>query len=165
MATLVHGGTVVVSGPAFSPAAVLQTVQDESCTVLHGVPMMFILELDHADFATFDLTSLRTGLMGGAQCPLEVVHRVRTQMHMTDLTVGFGMSETTSVTTQTSLDDPVERQVETVGRVHPHMEAAILDGDGGFARPRRGRRAGHSWLRPDDGLLGGSAGDGRGGRY
>jgi fatty-acyl-CoA synthase len=134
MASLVHGGTVVVSGPTFSPAAVLQTVQDESCTVLHGVPMMFILELDHAEFASFDLTSLRTGLMGGAQCPLEVVKRVKTQMHMEDLTVGFGMSETTSVTTQTSRDDPVERQVETVGRVHPHMEAAIVDGEGGLVR-------------------------------
>jgi fatty-acyl-CoA synthase len=113
---------------------VLQTVQDESCTVLHGVPMMFILELDHADFASYDLGSLRTGLMGGAQCPLEVVKRVKAEMHMQDLTVGFGMSETTSVTTQTSPTDPVERQVETVGRVHPHMEAAILDGEGRVVR-------------------------------
>jgi fatty-acyl-CoA synthase len=134
MATLVHGGTVVVSGPTFSAGEVLQTVQEESCTVLHGVPMMFILELDHADFATYDLGTLRTGLMGGAQCPLEVVERVKSQMHMQDLTVGFGMSETTSVTTQTSRADSVERQVETVGRVHPHMEAAIVDGEGEIAR-------------------------------
>ncbi|MGV9914679.1 AMP-binding protein [Streptomyces tendae] len=134
LATLAHGGTVVVSGPRFSAGAVLRTVQEEACTVLHGVPMMFILELAHEDFGSYDLSSLRTGLMGGAQCPLEVVGRVKRDMHMRELTVGFGMSETTSVTTQTSPADPVERQVETVGRVHPHMEAAILDIEGKVVR-------------------------------
>jgi fatty-acyl-CoA synthase len=133
LATLTHGGAVVVSGPAFSAERVLAAVESERCTVLHGVPTMFIAELAHPDFARFDLSSLRTGLMGGAQCPLDVVERVMRDMGLTELTVGFGMSELSSVTTQTTWTDSLERQVSTVGRVHPHMEVRVTDGRGATA--------------------------------
>jgi fatty-acyl-CoA synthase len=127
LACMTHGATIVISAPTFNAGAVLATVDAERCTVLHGVPTMFIAELNHPDFATFDLSTLRTGLMGGAQCPLEVVKQVKDDMHLSELTVGFGMSELSSVTTQTSTTDPTERQVGSVGRVHPHLEAKVID--------------------------------------
>jgi fatty-acyl-CoA synthase len=130
LATILHGGTVVVTGPKFSAAAVLAAVDRERCTVLHGVPTMFIAELN-ASPASYDLSTLRTGLMGGAQCPLEVVQAVIRDLHLADITVGFGMSELGSVTTQTAIGDPLERQVGTVGRIHPHLEARIVDESGG----------------------------------
>jgi fatty-acyl-CoA synthase len=108
---------------------VLATVDRERCTVLHGVPTMFIAELN-ADPSAHDLSTLRTGLMGGAQCPLEVVQGVISDLHIADITVGFGMSELGSVTTQTVIGDPIERQVGTVGRIHPHLEARIVDESG-----------------------------------
>lgn len=131
LSCVTHGATIVISAPTFNAGAVLSAVQSEHCTVLHGVPTMFIAELNHPDFDTYDLSTLRTGLMGGAQCPLEVVQAVVTKMHLADLTVGFGMSELSSVTTQTNIGDPLERQVGTVGKVHPHLEAKIVDEHGG----------------------------------
>jgi fatty-acyl-CoA synthase len=134
LATMLHGGTVVVTGPKFSAAGVLAAIEREACTVLHGVPTMFIAELN-ASPSSYDLSTLRTGLMGGAQCPLEVVQAVIRDLHLADITVGFGMSELGSVTTQTAIGDPIERQVGTVGRIHPHLEARIVDESGATVPP------------------------------
>jgi fatty-acyl-CoA synthase len=134
LATMLHGGTVVVTGPKFSAAGVLAAIEREACTVLHGVPTMFIAELN-ASPSSYDLSTLRTGLMGGAQCPLEVVRAVIRDLHLADITVGFGMSELGSVTTQTAIGDPIERQVGTVGRIHPHLEARIVDESGATVPP------------------------------
>jgi fatty-acyl-CoA synthase len=127
---VVHGATMVFSSAGFDPGAVLETVADEKCTALHGVPTMFIAELDHPDFAQYDLSSLRTGIMAGAPCPVELMKRVMEEMHLTQITIAYGMTETGPVSTQTSVDDPIERRVETVGRVLPHTEIKIVDGEG-----------------------------------
>ncbi|MDH3233299.1 MAG: AMP-binding protein [Alphaproteobacteria bacterium] len=127
---VVHGAAMVFSSAGFDAGAVLETVAREKCTALHGVPTMFIAELDHPDFAEFDLTSLRTGIMAGAPCPVELMKRVMEEMHLTQITIAYGMTETGPVSTQTSVDDPIERRVETVGRVLPHTEIKIVDGDG-----------------------------------
>lgn len=125
-----HGATMVFSSAGFDAHAVLRTVEAEKCTALHGVPTMFIAELDDPDFASFDLSSLRTGIMAGAPCPVELMRRVMSEMHLTDITIAYGMTETGPVSFQTSVDDPVERRVTTVGRVLPHTEVKIVDGDG-----------------------------------
>ncbi len=122
-----HGACVVVPSESFDPVAALEAVQAERCTSLYGVPTMFIAELDHPRFAEFDLSSLRTGMMGGAPCPVEVMKKVRAQMHMEEVTIICGMTETSPVSTQTAVDDPVEKRVATVGRVHPHVEIKIVD--------------------------------------
>jgi len=127
---MTHGATMVYPSDAFDPLAVLQAVQDERCTALYGVPTMFIAELDHPRFAEFDLSSLRTGIMAGSPCPVEVMKRVQTQMNMRQVTIAYGMTETSPVSTQSSVDDPLERRVSTVGRVQPHLEAKIVDSDG-----------------------------------
>ena len=127
---ITQGATIVYPGTAFDPHDVLQTVQDERCTALHGVPTMFIAELDHADFAQFDLSSLRTGVMAGSPCPAEVMRRVRAQMHMDEVTICYGMTESSPVSFQTATDDPVEQRVHSVGRIQPHLEAKIVDADG-----------------------------------
>jgi fatty-acyl-CoA synthase len=127
---MAHGATMVYPSDAFDPLAVLQAVQDERCTALYGVPTMFIAELDHPRFAEFDLSSLRTGIMAGSPCPVEVMKRVQTQMNMHQVTIAYGMTETSPVSTQSSVDDPLERRVSTVGRVQPHLEAKIVDPDG-----------------------------------
>jgi fatty-acyl-CoA synthase len=127
---MTHGATMVYPSDAFDPLAVLQAVQDERCTALYGVPTMFIAELDHPRFAEFDLSSLRTGIMAGSPCPVEVMKRVQTQMNMHQVTIAYGMTETSPVSTQSSVDDPLERRVSTVGRVQPHLEAKIVDPDG-----------------------------------
>jgi len=127
---LTHGATMVYPAEAFDPLAVLQTVQDERCTALYGVPTMFIAELDHPQFASFDLNSLRTGIMAGSPCPIEVMKRVQSQMNMREVTIAYGMTETSPVSTQSSVDDPLERRVSTVGRVQPHIEIKIVDGEG-----------------------------------
>jgi fatty-acyl-CoA synthase len=124
-----HGACVVIPAPGFDPAATLQAVQDERCTSLYGVPTMFIAELSLPDFATYDLTSLRTGCMAGSPCPVEVMKRVITEMHMDEVTICYGMTETSPVSTQTRKDDSLERRTATVGRVHPHLEVMIIDPD------------------------------------
>jgi fatty-acyl-CoA synthase len=125
-----HGTTMVFAAAGFDAHATLDAVARERCTVLHGVPTMFIAELDDPDFASFDLTSLRTGIMAGAPCPAELMRRVMGEMHLTEITIAYGMTETGPVSTQTSVNDPVNRRVETVGRVLPHTEIKIVDPEG-----------------------------------
>jgi fatty-acyl-CoA synthase len=127
---LTHGSTIVYPASTFDPLATLQAVAEEGCTALYGVPAMFIAQLDHPDFTRFDLRTLRTGIMAGAPCPVEVMKRVNTDMHMRDVTIAYGMTETSPVSTQTAIDDPVELRVSTVGRVHPHVEIKVVDLDG-----------------------------------
>ena len=126
---LTHGSTMVYPAEAFDPLAVLQSVQAERCTALYGVPTMFIAELDHPRFAEFDISSLRTGIMAGSPCPVEVMKRVQAQMNMHQVTIAYGMTETSPVSTQSAVDDPLERRVSTVGRVQPHLEVQIVDTD------------------------------------
>jgi len=122
-----HGATMVVPSEAFDPRLVLETVAAERCTALYGVPTMFIGELDHPEFDVFDLSSLRTGIMAGSPCPVEVMKKVISRMHMKEVTICYGMTETSPVSTQTGLDDPIDKRVGTVGRVHPHVEVKIVD--------------------------------------
>ena len=124
---LTHGAAMVFPGEGFDPLAVLQTVAEERCTALYGVPTMFIAEMGHPQFASFDLSSLRTGIMAGSPCPIEVMRRAIDQMHLRDITICYGMTETSPVSFQTGLDAPIERRVSTVGRVHPHLEAKVVD--------------------------------------
>ncbi|HJS85634.1 MAG TPA: AMP-binding protein [Acetobacteraceae bacterium] len=130
LACTTHGAAMVFPGEGFDPLATLQTVAEERCTALHGVPTMFIAELDHPDFAGFDLSSLRTGIMAGAPCPIEVMRRTVAQMHLSEITIAYGMTETSPVSTQTTVDDPLERRVSTVGKVFPHVEIKIVDPQG-----------------------------------
>jgi fatty-acyl-CoA synthase len=130
LACTTHGSAMVYPGEGFDPLATLQTVADERCTGLHGVPTMFIAQLEHADFAKFDLSSLRTGIMAGAPCPIEVMRRCIRDMHLSEITIAYGMTETSPVSTQTTTDDPLERRVTTVGRVQPHIEVKIIDAEG-----------------------------------
>lgn len=130
LACMTHGAAMVLPGEGFDPLATLQTVAEERCTSLYGVPTMFIAELDHPEFSRFDLNSLRTGMMAGSPCPIEVMRRCISEMNLRELTIGYGMTETSPVSTQTALDDPLERRVSTVGRVHPHVETKIIDNDG-----------------------------------
>lgn len=127
---MTHGATMVYPNDAFDPLTVLQAVSEERCTALYGVPTMFIAELDHPRFAEFDLSSLRTGIMAGSPCPVEVMKRVQAQMNMRQVTIAYGMTETSPVSTQSSVDDPLERRVSTVGRVQPHIEVKIVDANG-----------------------------------
>jgi fatty-acyl-CoA synthase len=136
LACATHGACVVVSGEAFDGAAVLAAVEAERCTSLYGVPTMFIAELAHDGFERFDLTSLRTGMMGGAPCPVEVMKQVRARMHMDEVTIVCGMTETSPASTQTALDDPLDKRVNTVGRVHPHVEVKVVDPVTGHTVPR-----------------------------
>jgi len=129
LACVTHGACMVVPGEGFDPLLTLQTVQDERCTALHGVPTMFIAELDHPDFARYDLSTLRTGIMAGAPCPIEVMRRVQRDMHMTEVTIAYGMTETSPVSFQSATDDPVDKRVTTVGRILPHLEVKIVDID------------------------------------
>jgi fatty-acyl-CoA synthase len=131
LAATSHGACVVLPSDAFEAGAVLEAVEAERCTALYGVPTMFIAELDHADFERFDLSSLRTGIMAGAPCPIEVMRKVIEKMHMREVTICYGMTETSPVSTQTGADDDIERRTGTVGRVHPHVEIRIADPDTG----------------------------------
>jgi fatty-acyl-CoA synthase len=133
MACITHGAAMVYPGAGFDPLAVLETVAAERCTGLHGVPTMFIAELEHPRFAEFDLTSLRTGIMAGSPCPIEVMRRTVTRMHLAEITIAYGMTETSPVSFQSSISDPLERRVSTVGRVHPHLEVKIIDAEGRIA--------------------------------
>ncbi|MCD9007578.1 AMP-binding protein [Luteimonas sp. XNQY3] len=130
LACVTHGACMVIPGEGFDPLVTLQTVADERCTGLHGVPTMFIAELDHPRFGEFDLSSLRTGIMAGSPCPVEVMKKVVERMHMREVTIAYGMTETSPVSFQTTPDDPLDRRVDSVGRVHPHVEVRIVDRDG-----------------------------------
>jgi fatty-acyl-CoA synthase len=130
MACLTHGTAMVFPGEGFDPLAVLQTVQEERCTSLYGVPTMFIAEMAHPDFDKYDLSSLRTGMMAGSPCPIEVMRRAIELMHLREITIGYGMTETSPVSFQTVIEAPIERRVSTVGTIHPHMEAKVIDAEG-----------------------------------
>ena len=130
IACVTHGATIVIPAPTFSPATALAAVAQERCTALYGVPTMFIAELAEPDFASYDLSSLRTGIMAGSPCPVEVMKRVQTEMHMPEVTICYGMTETSPVSTQTGVGDPLEKRTATVGRVHPHLEVKIIDAEG-----------------------------------
>ena len=136
LACTTHGAVMVVPSEAFEPASVMETVQAERCTSLYGVPTMFIGELDHPDFGSFDFSSLRTGIMAGSPCPIEVMRKVQSKMHMPEVTICYGMTETAPVSTQSATDDPLEKRVSTVGRVHPHVEIKVIDPTTGEVVPR-----------------------------
>ncbi|MBL1099889.1 AMP-binding protein [Streptomyces coffeae] len=136
LAATSHGACIVLPAPAFDPAATLAAVERERCTSLYGVPTMFIAELGLPDFATFDLSSLRTGIMAGSTCPVEVMRRVVSEMHMAEVSICYGMTETSPVSTQTRRDDDLERRTGTVGRVMPHVEVKVVDPATGVTVPR-----------------------------
>ncbi|UVO29228.1 AMP-binding protein [Bradyrhizobium arachidis] len=138
LASVTLGATMVYPGEGFDPLTTLKTIQQEKCTALYGVPTMFIAELDHPEFSSFDLKSLRTGIMAGAPCPIEVMKRVNTEMNMREVTIAYGMTETSPVSFQSAVDDPLERRVSTVGRIHPHVEVKVVDLDGKIVK--RGER-------------------------
>jgi fatty-acyl-CoA synthase len=138
LACTTHGACIVIPSAGFEPAAALEAVQAERCTSLYGVPTMFIAELALPDFPTYDLSTLRTGIMAGSPCPVEVMKRVVSEMHMTEVTICYGMTETSPVSTQTRADDDMDRRVSTVGRVHPHVEVKVIDPATGLVLPRGG---------------------------
>ncbi|MFF8033752.1 MULTISPECIES: AMP-binding protein [unclassified Streptomyces] len=131
-----HGACIVIPAPSFEPGATLEAVQRERCTSLYGVPTMFIAELNLPGFAAYDLTSLRTGIMAGSPCPVEVMKRVVTEMHMEQVSICYGMTETSPVSLQTRMDDDLEHRTGTVGRVLPHIEVKVVDPATGVTRPR-----------------------------
>ncbi len=130
LAAVTHGACMVFPGEGFDPLTTLETVAEERCTALHGVPTMFIAQLDHPEFARFDMSTLRTGIMAGSPCPIEVMKRAIDKMHLSQITIAYGMTETSPVSFQSSTDDPLERRVSTVGRIQPHLEVKIVDNDG-----------------------------------
>jgi fatty-acyl-CoA synthase len=138
LASVTLGTTMVYPGEGFDPLATLRTIEQEKCTALYGVPTMFIAELDHGEFSNFNLKSLRTGIMAGAPCPIEVMKRVNSEMNMGEVTIAYGMTETSPVSFQSAVDDPLDRRVSTVGRIHPHVEVKVVDLDGRIVK--RGER-------------------------
>ena len=136
MAIVTHGACIVIPGEFFDPEQVLQTVENERCTSLYGVPTMFIAELDLPDFAKYNLKSLRTGIVAGAPCPIDTMRKVQSLMNMTEICVCYGMTETSPVSTESCTDDPLELRVTTVGTVHPHVEIKIIDPESGAIVPR-----------------------------
>ena len=136
LACTTHGATMVIPAEAYDPVLTMQTVQQERCTALYGVPTMFIAELEHPRFSEFDFSSLRTGIMAGSPCPVEIMKKVQTVMHIPEMTIAYGMTETSPVSTQCTTDDPLERRVATVGRVHPHVEIKIVDPETGAVVPQ-----------------------------
>jgi fatty-acyl-CoA synthase len=131
LACLTHGATIVYPNDGFDALSVLQAVQGEKCTGLHGVPTMFIAELDHPRFGEFDLSSLRTGIMAGSPCPIEVMKRVVSDMHMAEVTIAYGMTETSPVSCQSTSETPLEKRVTTVGLVHPHLQVKVINTETG----------------------------------
>ena len=127
LACTTHGACIVIPAAGFDATAVLEACESERCTSLYGVPTMFIALLGHPDFTTYDLSNLRTGIMAGSPCPVEVMKRVVTEMHMSEVTICYGMTETSPVSTQSAPDDSIEARVSTVGRVHPHVEIQVVD--------------------------------------
>jgi fatty-acyl-CoA synthase len=138
LACTTHGATIVIPDAAFDPLSTLRSVEEERCTSLYGVPSMFIAELAHPDFASVDLSTLRTGIMAGSPCPVEVMKRCISEMHMREVTICYGMTETSPVSTQTAADDVLEKRVSTVGRVHPHVEVKIVDPESGLVVDKGG---------------------------
>ena len=136
MACSTHGACMVIPGEAFDAGLVLETVTAERCTALYGVPTMFIGVLDHPRFKEFDFSKLRTGIMAGSPCPVEVMKKVQTLLHMPEVTICYGMTETSPVSAQTAVDDPLDKRTGTVGRVHPHLEVKIVDPESGAVVPR-----------------------------
>jgi len=136
LACLTHGSTIVFPNDGFDALSVLETVQAERCTGLHGVPTMFIAELDHPRFGEFDLSTLRTGIMAGTACPIEVMKRVVDRMHLSEITIAYGMTETSPVSCQSAADTPLDKRVATVGTVQPHIEVKIVDPETGATMPR-----------------------------
>ena len=136
LACTTHGACMVIPGEAYDPLLVLETVAAEKCTALLGVPTMFIGELEHPRFEEFDLSTLRTGIMAGSPCPIEVMKKVISRMNMKEVTICYGMTETAPVSTQSAYDDSLEKRVGTVGRIHPHVEVKIVDPDSGRIVPR-----------------------------
>jgi fatty-acyl-CoA synthase len=136
LACTTHGSCMVVPGESYEALAAMETVQAERCTSLYGVPTMFIGELDHPSFGDFDFSSLRTGIMAGSPCPVEVMRKVQSVMHIPEMTIAYGMTETAPVSTQSATDDPLEKRVATVGRIHPHVEIKIVDANTGEVVPR-----------------------------
>jgi fatty-acyl-CoA synthase len=136
LAALTHGSAVVLPGESFEADATLRAIETERCTSLYGVPTMFIAELDSPSFSRYRLDSLRTGVMAGSPCPIEVMRRVIDRMHMPAVTIAYGMTETSPVSFQSAMDDPVERRVSTVGSIHPHLECKIVDPQTGDVVPR-----------------------------
>ena len=139
LACTTHGACIVTPGPVFMPDRTLAAIEAERCTSIYGVPTMFIAQLDHPDFGRTDFSSLRTGVMAGSPCPAEVMKQVRERMNVREITICYGMTETAPVSTQTRVDDPVDKRVSTVGPVHPHVEVCIVDPESGRVAPR-GRR-------------------------
>jgi fatty-acyl-CoA synthase len=136
LACVTHGATMILPSDSFNAESVLNTVEEERCTALHGVPTMFIAELEHPKLDSFNLSSLRTGIMAGSPCPIEVMKNVISKMGMREITICYGMTETSPVSFQTLIDDPLELRVSTVGKVHPHVEAKIIDPLTGTVVPR-----------------------------
>ena len=136
LASTSHGSTMVIPAESYDPVATMETVQEERCTSLYGTPTMFIGELDSPRFQEFDFSSLRTGVMAGAPCPVEVMRKVLTTMHMPEITIMYGMTETSPVSTQSQIGDPLEKQTGTVGKVYPHVEIKIVDPESGRILPR-----------------------------
>jgi fatty-acyl-CoA synthase len=130
LSCVTHGATMIFPSEAFEAGAALEAVSEERCTALHGVPTMFIAELEHPGFDKFDLSYLRTGIMAGAPCPIEVMRKVISEMNMTEVTIAYGMTETSPVSFQSAVDDPLEKRVSTVGRIHPHVQVKIIDEHG-----------------------------------
>jgi fatty-acyl-CoA synthase len=124
------GASMVFPGETFDAGSVLKAVHRHRCTGMHGVPTMFIAQLEHPEFSRYDLSSLRTGIMAGAPCPVETMRRVVSDMHLREITIAYGMTETSPVSFQSGADDPLERRVSTVGRIHPHLEVKIIDSQG-----------------------------------
>ena len=135
LASISHSAAMIYPSEGFDPLATLQTVAEERCTTLYGVPTMFVAELNHPDFKTFDLSSLRTGIMAGSPCPIEIMRRTISDMNMKEVTIAYGMTETSPVSFQSGTDDPVERRVSTVGRIHPHVEVKAVDAEGRIVPP------------------------------
>jgi fatty-acyl-CoA synthase len=136
LACTTHGACIVIPAPGFDPAQTLAAVQAERCTSLYGVPTMFIAELAMPGFGAYDLSTLRTGIMAGSPCPVEVMKRVISEMHMTEVTICYGMTEVSPVSNQTTVDDDMDRRVSTVGRAHPHVEVKVTDPETGCVLPR-----------------------------
>ncbi len=130
LTSVTHGATMVFPAEAFEPRSVLEAVSEERCTALHGVPTMFIAELEEPNFASFDLSTLRTGIMAGAPCPVEIMRKVISEMNMREVTIAYGMTETSPVSFQSATDDPLEKRVSTVGRIHPHVQVKVIDANG-----------------------------------
>ncbi len=136
LACTTHGAAMIIPSETFEPVAAMAAVQAERCTALYGVPTMFIAELEHPDFRSYDFSTLRTGIMAGSPCPVEVMKKVTSRLNMPDVTICYGMTETSPVSTQSLTDDPLDKRVSTVGRVHPHVEVKIIDAADGRIVPR-----------------------------